>query len=282
MNLTLHTVGRLSLVLISLLAVATSPVSATVIGVPGNMPTDLPQGPPNPELPGFNNYPFMLSNVIAGPSPNPLPNGLFNETPLQFNLVLVAGSGPSGRIDPVVAPQIFNFFIIGDFWSVQAQFEYSPNTGLFHPSDVVTMTGDAVHRIAPHPGEFAPGPAVPFNVVLNAGSVVNFPPDFDIPRDVLRRAIRDASLPAGARFGFDVRGAVHDAGPDSDVVFGILAGQIASPNNPFVGNDLEFWLGGVGGLHAPTPEPSTLVLTGSTLVAVGTAALLWRRSRREV
>ena len=280
MNPTLQTVGRLSLVLISLFAAATSPVSATVIGVPGNMPTPLPQGPPNPELPGFNNYPFMLSDVIAGPSPNPLPNGLFNETPLQFNLVLVAGSGPSGRIDPIVAPQTFNFFIIGDFWSVQAQFEYSPNTGFFHPSDVVTMTGDAVHRIAPHPGEFAPGPAVPFNVVLNAGSVVTFPSDFDIPPDALRRAIRDANLPSGSRFGLDVRGAVHDAGPDSDVVFGILGGQIASPNNPFVGNDLEFWLGGVGGLHAPTPEPSTLLLIGPTLVAVGTAVLRWRRSCR--
>src|SRR5678815_4651700 len=90
MNLTLQTVGRLSLVLVSLLAAATSPVAATVIGVPGNMPTGLPQGPPNPELPGFNNYPFMLSDVIAGPSPNPLPNGLFNETPLQFNLVSVS------------------------------------------------------------------------------------------------------------------------------------------------------------------------------------------------
>ena len=156
----------------ALLAATPSPVFATLIGVPGNMPTNLPQGSPNPELPGFNNYPFMLSNVIAGPSPNPLPNGLFNETPLQFNLVLIAGFGQAGRVDPVVAPQMFNFFIIGDFWSVQAQFEYAPNTGLFHPSDVVTMTGDAVHRIAPHPGEFAPGPAIPFNLVLNAGSTV--------------------------------------------------------------------------------------------------------------
>jgi len=280
MNLDLHAVGRLSLVLISLLAAAVSPAAATVIGVPGNMPVDLPRQPPSPELPGFNNYPFMLSNVIAGPSPNPLPNGLFNETPLQFNLVLIAGVAQTGRVDPVVAPQLFNFFVIGDFWSVQTQLEYSPNTGLFHPSDVVTMTGDAVHRIAPHPGEFAPGPAIPFNVVLNAGSVVTLPSDFDVPRDTLRRAIRDANLPAGARFGLDVRGAVHDAGPDSDVVFGILAGQIASPNNPFVGNDLEFWLGGVGGVHAPTPEPSTLWLTGSTLIAVGTTVLRRRRSHR--
>ena len=282
MNPTLQTVGRLFLVLISLLVAATSPVAATVIGVPGNMPTNLPREPPSPDLPGFNNYPFMLSNVIAGPSPNPLPNGLFNETPLRFNLVLIAGVAQTGRVDPVVAPQVFNFFIIGDFWSVQAQFEYSPNTGIFHPSDVVTMTGDAVHRIAPHPGEFAPGPAIPFNVVLNAGSAVTLPADFDIPGDALRQAIRDANLPVGGRFGLDVRGAVHEAGSDSDVVFGILGGQIANPNNPFVGNNLEFWLGGVGGVHAPTPEPGTLLLTASTLIAVGTAARRWRRCRHRV
>lgn len=263
------------LIALSLLAAVGRPVSATSIGVPGNLPTDLPQAPPDPNLPGYNLYPFMLSNVIGGPSPNPLPQGLFAETPLQFNLVLQAGFGPGGRVDPIVAPQTFNFFVIGAYWSVQAQFEYAPNTGIFHPSDVVTMTGDAVHRIAPHPGEFAPGPALPFNVVLNAGSVVTLPPDFDVPRDALRRAIRDANLPAGARFGFDVRGATHDLGPHDDIIFAILAGQISSPNNPFVGNDLEFWVGGVGGLH--TPEPATLLLVSTT--AAGLAYVARRRRK---
>ncbi len=89
---------------------------------------------------------------------------------MQFNLALLAGFGAAGKVDPLVAPQTFNFFIIGDFWSVQAQFEYKPKSTFLSPSDIVTMTGDAVHRIAPHAGEFAPGPAVPFNVVLNAGS----------------------------------------------------------------------------------------------------------------
>jgi len=261
-----------------LLALAASPASATVIGVPGNMPTDLPQGPANPNLPGFNNYPFMLSNVIPGPSPNPLPTGLFAESPLQFNLVMLAGFGPSGRIDPIVAVQKFNFFIIGDF-SVQAQFGYDPATSIFHPSDIVTMTGDAVHRIAPHPGEFAPGPAVPFNVVLNAGSVLTLPPDLDIPPDALRQAIQQANLPAGARAGIDVRSVIHDPGPHEDLVFAILAGQIANPNNPFVGNELEFWVGGVGGLHEPTPEPGTLLLLGSSLGGVALASRRWRRNR---
>lgn len=267
------------LIAFSLLAALGRPVSATSIGVPGNMPTNLPQAPPNPNIPGYNLYFFELSNVIGGPSPNPLPQGLFAESPLQFNLVMQAGFGRGGRIDPIVAPQTFNFFVIGDYWSVQAQFEYAPNTGIFHPSDVVTMTGDAVHRIAPHPGEFAPGPAVPFNVVLNAGSVVTLPPDFDIPRVVLRQAIRDAKLPPGARFGFDVRGANHALGPDHDVIFGILAGQIANPNNPFVGNDFEFWIGGVGGLHAPTPEPATLLLFATTAAGLGYLA---RRRRKLV
>jgi hypothetical protein len=252
-------------------------VSATSIGVPGNMPTDLPQAPPDPTQPGFNLYPFMLTNIIAGPSPNPLPSGVFAESPLQFNLAMLAGFGPSGRIDPIVAPQTFNFFIIGDFWSVQAQFQYDPASSIFHPSDVVAMTGDAVHRIAPHPGEFAPGPAVPFNVVLDAGSVVTLPPDLNIPSDALRQAIRNASLPAGARFGADFRSAIHDLGPHEDFVFAILAGQISSPNNPFVENELDFWVGGVGGFHAPTPEPAPFVLLAT--IAGGLVLILGRQRR---
>lgn len=269
---------RALLVAVALLALSTHSASAIGIGVPGNMPTDLPQGPPDPNLPGYNLYPFSLSTVIGGQSPNPLPVGLFAENPLQFNLVLTAGLTATGRVDPVVAPQQFNFFIIGDFWSVQAQFDYAPNTGLFHPSDVVTMTGDAVHRIAPHAGELAPGPALPFTVVLNGGSVLTLPPDLDIPPDVLRQRIRDANLPAGARFGADFRSATHQFGSDEDVLFALLAGQIASPGNPFVGNDFEFWLGGVGALHAPTPEPATLVLWSLTLTGVG--ALARRRAAR--
>jgi hypothetical protein len=256
---------------LALLAGAGSPASATVIGIPGNAPTNLPAGPPNPTLPGYNLYPFMLNGFLP-PSPNPLPSGLFAESPLQFNLAMLAGFGPGGKTDPIVAAQMFNFFIIGDFWSVQAQFTYAPASSIFSPSDVVTMTGDAVHRIAPHPGEFAPGPAVLFNVVLNAGSVVTFPPDFNVPGDALRQAIRDANLPAGARFGFDFRSAIHNQGPDEDVIFAILAGQIANPNNPFVGNELEFWVGGVAGLHAPTPEPATLLVWGTTAAGFGILA----------
>ena len=257
---------------LALLAGPGSRASATVIGIPGNPPTNLPAGPPNPTLPGYNLYPFMLNGFLP-PSPNPLPSGVFAESPLQFNLVMQAGlGGPSGKTDPIVAAQTFNFFIIGDFWSVQAQIEYKPATSIFAPSDIVTMTADSVHRIAPHPGEFAPGPAVPSNVVLNAGSAITLPPDFDVRGDVLRRAVHDANLPAGARFGFDVRAATHTLGTDEDVVFGILAGQIANPNNPFVGNEFEFWLGGVAGLH--TPEPATLLLWGT---AAGLGYLARRR-----
>ncbi len=269
---------------ILLLAVAGSPASATTIGFPGTAPVPptfgLPAGPPDPTQPGFNLYPFMLSQFIPPlpATPNPLPTGQFSESPLQFNLVMLAGFGPGGHIDPIVVPQTFQFFIAGDFWSVQTQLTYKPASSIFSPSDVVTMTGSAVHLIAPHAGEVAPGPTVPFNVVLNAGSVVTLPPDFDVPSAALRKAIRDANLPAGARFGFDVRGAVHDPGPHEDVIFGMLAGQIANPNNPFVGNEFEFWVGGVTGLHAPTPEPGTILLLGSSLAGLGAAA--WRRRQR--
>jgi len=266
--------------LAALVLVIPAPSGATVIGIPGNPPVNLPAGPSDPNLPGFNLYPFILSSFIS-PSPNPLPSGTFAESPTQFNLVLLAGFGPSGKIDPIVATQTFNFFVTGDYWSVQAQFQYAPDTGIFHPSDVVTMQGDAVHRIAPHPGEVAPGPTVPFNVTLNAGSTVTLPPDLQVPPDALRQAIKNGNLPAGARFGVDVRSVNHPFGPHDDLVFGLLAGQIASPNNPFVGNDLEFWIGGVGGLHTlePTPEPTTFALLGSTLAGLGLAARRRRLNR---
>jgi hypothetical protein len=259
-----------------LFALGGSPASATVIGIPGNAPTNLPAGPPDPNLPGYNLYPFMLTDFLP-PSPNGLPSGLFAESPLQFNLAMLAGFGPSGRTPPVLVPQTFNFFIIGDFWSVQAQFAYQPKSSIFSPSDIVTMTGDAVHRIAPHPGEFAPGPAVLFNVVLNAGSVLTLPPGLNVPSGAVQQAIQNANLPAGARFGVDFESAIHDPGPHEDVIFAILAGEISNPNNPFVGNQLEFWVGGVAGLHA-TPEPATLLLWGTT--AVGLGFIAHRRRQR--
>jgi len=101
------------------LAVGGIPASATVIGIPGNAPSNLPAGPADPNLAGYNLYPFMLSGFLP-PSPNPLPTGPFAESPLQFNLALLAGFGAAGKVDPLVAPRTFNFFIIGDFWSVQA------------------------------------------------------------------------------------------------------------------------------------------------------------------
>src|SRR4029453_536454 len=74
------------------------------------------------------------------------------------------------------------------------------------------------------------------------------------PQDI----IGAGTFPAGARFGLDVRSANHALGPHDDLVFGILAGQIASPNNPFVGHDLEFRGGGAGGftpLRSRLPSP---------------------------
>jgi hypothetical protein len=266
-----------------LLAGIASSASAVTIGFPGTAPVTptfgVPQGPPNPNIPGYNLYPFMLSQFIPPlpATPNPLPAVLFAENLLSFNLVMIAGFGPSGRIDPVVVAQTFQFFVIGDFWSVDARVAYQPASSIFSPSDVVTLTGNAVHRIAPHAGEVAPGPALPFEVVLNAGSVITLPPRFQVPAGALRNAIRDANLPVGGRFGVDFALEIHDAGPHQDFVLGLLGGQIANPNNPFVGNELEFWLGGATGLH-PTPEPATLALWGVTAGGLG---FLARRRRNQ-
>jgi hypothetical protein len=90
-------------VTVALLVLSPHAAPAIGIGLPGNMPTDLPLGPPDPSLPGYNLYPFSLAAVIGGPSPNPLPVGLFAESPLPFNLVLTAGLTASGRVDPVAS-----------------------------------------------------------------------------------------------------------------------------------------------------------------------------------
>ena len=111
---------------------------------------------------------------------------------------------------------------------------------------------------------------------------MTLPPDLDVPGAVLRKAVQDAKLPDGARFGIDVRSANHALGPDDDTVFAILAGQIASPGNPFVGNELEFWVGGVAGLHAPTPEPGVLLLWGTTALGLGAVARRRRRARSAI
>lgn len=62
--------------------------------------------------------------------------------------------------------------------------------------------------------------------------------------------------------------------PASATVIGIPGNprQISSPGNPFVGNELEFWVGGVAGLHSPTPEPGVLVLWGTTALGLGVVA----------
>ena len=65
-------------------------------------------------------------------------------------------------------------------------------------------------------------------------------------------------------------------------MFGILAGQIGSPDNPFVGNELEFWVGGVAGLHSPTPEPGVVLLWGTTALGLGVVVRRCRRGRSAV
>lgn len=42
--------------------------------------------------------------------------------------------------------------------------------------------------------------------------------------------------------------------------------------SPFVGNELEFWVGGVAGLHSPTLEPGVLPLRGTSALGLGVVA----------
>jgi hypothetical protein len=107
--------------------------------------------------------------------------------------------------------------------------------------------------------------------------MLTLPPDLDIPPAVLRERIRSANLPAGAPFGADFRSEDHALGPDKDVLFTLLAGQIASPGNPFVGNDFES--GGRRGTPRAEPEPAALAPWTLTLAVVGALARCRPRAR---
>ena len=267
-----------------LLLVASTPAAAVSIGFPGGGPTTptfaLPPMPPNPNLPGLTSYHFDLGQLFpmafpGVPSSNRLPVGSFAESASSFHLALLAGFGRGGFIDPVVTDQTFTFFVIGDAWSVQARVEYDAASFPIFDADVVSVKGDVVHRIAPHTGEFKPGDAISYDVLLHGARAVTVPPRFasQISNEALRAELRSRSFqpPADARFGFDVNGAIHPGGKHDDVALGMLFGQVTRAVPGITRDDFEWWAGGVSGLHV-VPEPSTLVLLGSALAGVAAFA----------
>ena len=154
--------------------------------------TDLPTGPPDPAFTNSSLFDFndFFRPTFGGDSPNPLPRAAYKESELAFVLAMDGGFGPSGRVDPIVASQTFQFFIQGSFWSILGKLEFSPATTIFiRPNDVLTFSGDVVHLVAPHSGERAPGDAIPFNIELNGGKSlsVNRP----IPPDVIATNARE-------------------------------------------------------------------------------------------
>lgn len=234
---------------------------------PGSSTTtsDLPPGPPDPAF--TNSFLFDFNDVsrgIFGPqgSPNPLPRAAYKESELTFVLAMDGGFGPSGRVDPIVASQTFQFFIQGSFWSILGKLEFDPSNTIFAPNDVLTFSGDVVHRVAPHAGEFAPGDAIPFRIELNGGKSlsVNRP---------LPSGVTPPTLASDLRAGVDGNAKNHPGGNHDDVIFGAFIGQV-KPNLVF--NDFQSYQGELDGFH--TPEPSTWML-----FVVGFAVLIGLRRK---
>jgi hypothetical protein len=213
--------------------------------------TSLPAGPPDPAFTNSSLFDFndFFRPTFGTDSPNPLPRAAFKESELAFALAMDGGIGPSGPVDPIVASQTFQFSIQGSFWSILGKLEFSPATTIFiRTDDVLRFSGDVVHRVAPHAGEFAPGDAIPFDIELNGGKSlsVNRP----IPPGVV-----PPTLPDDLRAGVDGNAKNHPGGNHDDVIFGAFIGQVR-PNLFF--NDFQNYQGELDGFH--TPEPSTWML----------------------
>lgn len=144
---------------------------------------------------------------------------------------------------------------------------------------MLKLSGDVLHRIAPHEGELAPGDLVPYKVELHGGrSLTLTAAGVPVTSDVIKDVLSKVEIPSGGRFGVDTNEKVHPEGKDQDLIVGLLEGKVANPNIPFISNEIEFWAGGVAGTH--TPEPGTFALIGLGLVGLGLRRRASRKTRR--
>ena len=112
----------LSLVLSLILAGACSftsptPAAATFVSVTGGGEATVLSPAPPGFLPGSTSYLFNFNDLVS-PSANRLPDAIFSENKLQATLTLIAGFGPAGALDPIVADQQVEFKIVGEFWEL--------------------------------------------------------------------------------------------------------------------------------------------------------------------
>jgi hypothetical protein len=238
----------------------------TIFGPTGPMTFGLtPNIPPRPgSPPGSTSYTFNLNDFISPfPSPNLLPQALFTESELITTLHLLAGFGPDGRVDPIVASQSLEFDITGAFWRHHLTLTLQPQSFFIFSSDSVGVKGFVQHLVAPHREEDAPGPELSLDARMTGSSLVTLPPGFGFVSDArVRRefARRNIIFPAEASLGFDATGEIHPAGADLDVAAAILTGRTPIP----AAGTFDFYFVEVVGAHVP--EPSGFVLMGSGIV----------------
>jgi hypothetical protein len=250
--------------------------SITVFGQPTPVTFGLTAAPPD-TIPGSTAYQFNLNDYYSTAfpgmaSPNPLPQGSFSESELSTNLVLLAGFGPAGPVDPIVVSQSLEFDITGVFWRHHLTLTVDPKSFFIFSSDNVTLKGFVQHLVAPHEGEVAPGSEVNLEARMAGNRQVTLPPSAGsfLSGEALRRELRrrNIEVPADGRFGFDANSLVHPNGPHEDVALAVLIGKTPGSN----AETFDWYLGGVSAIHA-VPEPSGLILLGSGL------AILWRALR---
>lgn len=221
---------------------------------------------PSPKFPDLTFYTLDLNTFFASAYPgqtsgNVLPQSTFAENELTFHLAMIG-------LNPIVASQTFRFDVTGNYWSVQVKLDFAAASSPIFDSDVLTLSGQAVHRVGPHPGEVAPGDAVPYRVELHGGrSLTLTEAGVPVTSEVLKDALGKLEIPSGGRYGLDTNAKVHPRGQHTDATLGVLFGKVATPNVPFVSNEIEYWGGGISAAHSvPAPVAGLCLAAGLALL----------------
>jgi len=237
--------------------------SITTFGPPLPMTFGLTASPPG-TFEGFNAYRFNLSDYFP-PTPNALPQCVFTENEFNTNLVMIAGFGAAGLVDPILVDQTLEFDVTGEFWRHHLTLTLHPKSFIIFSSDSVGLKGFVQHLVAPHEGEVASGVEVMLEASIAGNAQVTPPPDFFLTGEQLRRELRrhNVDLPAEGRYGFDAKSKIHPHGPDEDTAIALLVGKAPGAN----AETFDWYVVGTAALH-PVPEPSGFVLLGSGVIMI--------------